>query len=139
LRTIQPFAPQPPVVHRSPRFQVAIPAMQQPSPVPVPPFPAVAPPTSTTYHPRQRNMSSAMLSYPHNELTALAGPATADNLRVMVDELVANTSAITTSLGGGQHVANSYQCVGHLPKGNMFSTVSPSLHGLCSGGGLKEH
>jgi hypothetical protein len=61
------------------------------------------PPTSTNYHPHQRNMSSAMLCYPHNELTALAGPPTADNLRVMIDELVANTSAITTSLGGRQH------------------------------------
>jgi hypothetical protein len=69
----------------------------------VPPLPAAVLPTSTSYHPRQRNMSSATLSYPHNELTALVGPPTADNLRVMIDELVANTSAITTSLGGGQH------------------------------------
>jgi hypothetical protein len=47
-------------------------------------------------------MVSDSLSYPHDEFTAL-GPPTADNIRILVDQLVANTSAITTSLGGGQH------------------------------------
>jgi hypothetical protein len=48
-------------------------------------------------------MVSDTLSYPHDELKALTGPPTADNIHVMVDQLIANTSAITTSLGGGQH------------------------------------
>jgi hypothetical protein len=48
-------------------------------------------------------MSSATISYPHSELTAHAGQPTADTLRVTLDELVANTAAIQTSLGGGQH------------------------------------
>jgi hypothetical protein len=48
-------------------------------------------------------MSSATVSYPHSELTAHTGQPTADTLRITLDELVANTAAIQTSLGGGQH------------------------------------
>jgi hypothetical protein len=48
-------------------------------------------------------MSSATISYPHSELTAHTGQPTADTLRVTLDELVANTAAIQTLLGGGQH------------------------------------
>jgi hypothetical protein len=48
-------------------------------------------------------MSSATISYPHSELTAHTGQPTADTLHVTLDELVANTAAIQTSLGGGQH------------------------------------
>jgi hypothetical protein len=98
-QTFQPFAPLPPTVHRSPRFLASVPPLPAPAPKLLPP---AAVPTTTDYLPRSCIMTAKSLSYPHNELTDHTGPPTADTLRVTHDELIAITSAMATSLGGGQ-------------------------------------